>query len=493
MSEKCFMRDRDLNNGGQTVMVTRGMRGLAAASQECGGDKEDFRIARSSVTVHIMSKKLYHKKHNREMQHVELRDSRRSRDGRDIKKFLNLFSVHQPFPTVQVLQYISTGVVADEDINCNQATTIGENSRQPHNWGENISADCKVVVNGGHLLHALVWPRPTTFDQICEAYVTFVQKHFSLTATVVFDGYDKCTTKGEERRRWSAGRSSTDISIAANNAVMSMEVGFLRKGHNKNGLIKLLVTYFRSSVHHAIQCSGDADTTIAAIALQYDTSCGVKVISTDTDILAMLNARADEGTHIEVLHPTSDKITGKIFSISAIQQDIGEMKNYILFCHAMTGSDTTSTFFGKGKKQAWNIIKSDVSIRNTVDVFMRPNADKMDIISAGEKFIMSFNQGHDNYATLDESRVQEWIGHSLGPVVWGCKSVSGTLVPISTSLPPAPEQLLKLISCNCTCDCSYSCECMWAGLQCGIMCAKWRGATCTNTVVINNGSDGDDF
>ncbi|KAJ8886826.1 hypothetical protein PR048_013038, partial [Dryococelus australis] len=270
-----------------------------------------------------------------------------------------------------------------------------------------------------------------------------------LQITVVFDGYEKFTTKGEERRRQSAGRSSTDISIADNNVVMLMQVDFLRNGHNKNGLIKLLVTYFRASGRHAVQCSEDADTTLAAIALQYDTNCGVKVIATDTDILAMLTARTDEDTHIE--------------------RDIGEMKNYIVFCHIITGSDTTSAFFGKGKKQTWNIVKSDVSIRSTIYVFMRPNADKRDIISTSEKFAM----GVTNYATLDELRVymytrkiaklpvsaffqlafltptsaareqhslrvylqvQEWLGHSLDPVVWGWKSVSGTLVPITTSL-----------------------------------------------------------
>ncbi|KAJ8892483.1 hypothetical protein PR048_005063 [Dryococelus australis] len=119
---------------------------------------------------------------------------------------------------------------------------------------------------------------------------------------------------------------------------------------------------------------------------------------------------------------------------------------------------------------------------------MRPNADKRDIISAGKKFAMSLYQGHENYATLNELRVhmytckikklsvsasfklasfpptsaaceqhslrvylqvQEWLGHSLDPVMWGWKSVSGTLVPITTSLPPAPEQLPNLMSCNC--------------------------------------------
>ena len=46
------------------------------------------------------------------------------------------------------------------------------------------------VVDGGHLLHAVTWPRPTTYDDICDMYLRYVIKHYQSTATVVFDGYD---------------------------------------------------------------------------------------------------------------------------------------------------------------------------------------------------------------------------------------------------------------------------------------------------------------
>ncbi|KAJ8888525.1 hypothetical protein PR048_008016 [Dryococelus australis] len=396
-------------------------------------------------------------------QHVELRDSRRSRDDRDIQKFLDWFSDHPPFQTSQVLQSISTGVVADENIDCDQATTIGKKAPAlkvrediiPVNpqqlfmriicvmknesdfmtyfkyelapkppvifdeismrktatsplamilkscdvTSENISADRKVVVDGGDLVHALVWPRRATFDQICEAYVTLVQKHFSLTATVVFDGDDKCSTKGDEWRRRSAGRSSTDLSIAANNVV--------------------------TSIHSCdVDCEGRQHT------LKFS---------------AYPQARLRERFSVYLL------ISGTL-----IQPVLSSERE---------------------KKQTWNIVKSDVSIRSTANVFMRPKVEKRDIISAGVKFAMSLYQRHDNYATLDELRVhmytrktaklpvsaslqlaslsptnatceqhslqvylrvQEWLGHSLDPAVWGWKSVSSTLVPITTSLPPAP-------------------------------------------------------
>ncbi|KAJ8883646.1 hypothetical protein PR048_015500 [Dryococelus australis] len=192
---------------------------------------------------------------------------------------------------------------------------------------------------------------------------------------------------------------------------------------------------FRSTL--ALHHSGDADTTVAAITLQYDISYGVKVMDTDMDILAMLTARGDGDTHIEVHHPFSGKTTER-FSV------------YLLFSGTL---------------------------------------------------------GHDNYATLDELRVYLYTCKvaklpvsasfqlaTLPPTSAACEQhsllaylqvqdVSGTLVPITISLPPAPEQLLNVIACNCKSDCSYRCECVQTGLQCGIMCAKCRGATCTNVVI----------
>ncbi|KAJ8882642.1 hypothetical protein PR048_014454 [Dryococelus australis] len=150
-----------------------------------------------------------------------------------------------------------------------------------------------------YLLHSFVWPRPATFGQICEAYVTFVQKHFSLT-TVFFRGHAKCTTKGKERRWRYAGRSSADISIAANNVFTSLHVDFLKNHHSKNWLMNLLLTNFRASDHRTIQCSGDSDITIAAVAYEYRANCGVRVISTYTNILAMLIAREYVGKQLKL-------------------------------------------------------------------------------------------------------------------------------------------------------------------------------------------------
>ncbi|KMQ87541.1 hypothetical protein RF55_13145 [Lasius niger] len=46
------------------------------------------------------------------------------------------------------------------------------------------------VVDGGFLLHRVVWHQNETFDSICTTYVNYVQKHFGSNTIIVFDGYN---------------------------------------------------------------------------------------------------------------------------------------------------------------------------------------------------------------------------------------------------------------------------------------------------------------
>lgn len=58
-------------------------------------------------------------------QHVDMRNSRIIRDNADLKKLLNWFSQHKPFPKMDEIMSISTGVVGDDKINCHLAQEIG--------------------------------------------------------------------------------------------------------------------------------------------------------------------------------------------------------------------------------------------------------------------------------------------------------------------------------------------------------------------------------
>ncbi|GBM90086.1 hypothetical protein AVEN_136002-1 [Araneus ventricosus] len=62
-----------------------------------------------------------------------------------------------------------------------------------------------VVVDGGHLLHKVVWQRNMNFGDIAKRYLTYLQTHYGSNVAVVFDGYPSDvngkSTKSAERIR----------------------------------------------------------------------------------------------------------------------------------------------------------------------------------------------------------------------------------------------------------------------------------------------------
>lgn len=63
--------------------------------------------------------------------------------------------------------------------------------------------NCHYVIDGGFLLHCVVWPRNENFSSICNMYYNYITKHYSTSQkiSVVFDGYDADGLKEAERRR----------------------------------------------------------------------------------------------------------------------------------------------------------------------------------------------------------------------------------------------------------------------------------------------------
>src|SRR6478609_9436364 len=72
------------------------------------------------------------------------------------------------------------------------------------------------TLDGGYLLHRVVWPRPASFGEVCNCYVTYVKRHYGDKVCVVFDGYDFPGTKDTEHMRRSIKNSSVDVSISDN-------------------------------------------------------------------------------------------------------------------------------------------------------------------------------------------------------------------------------------------------------------------------------------
>ena len=69
----------------------------------------------------------------------------------------------------------------------------------------------------------------------------------------------------------------------------------------------------------------------------------------------------------------------------------------------------------------------------------------------------------------------------INPEEWGWEVKDGMYVPIGTDLPPAPAEILNVISCKCKTGCtSRLCTCRKHGLHCVAACKHCYGELCDN-------------
>lgn len=169
-------------------------------------------------------------------------------------------------------------------------------------------------------------------------YVQYVRRHFGHRVTVVFDGYTDCTKSikvAEQRRRTTTTSSSSDILFDQFMTVPTSQQKFLANTHNKSRFILMLKERFTTENIFVKQADNDADVLIIETAIeQFNLTNTTIVVGEDVDLLVLLTART----------PTKSEIYSSK-SLSAF----AKCQNHILFLHAITGCDTTSAFFRRGK------------------------------------------------------------------------------------------------------------------------------------------------
>ncbi|GBM59327.1 hypothetical protein AVEN_60668-1 [Araneus ventricosus] len=68
------------------------------------------------------------------------------------------------------------------------------------------------IIDGGYLLHRVIWKRGSTFSSICYNYVTYVCTKYKSTALVIFYGYPENETVGGTKCAEWARRTQKQMS-----------------------------------------------------------------------------------------------------------------------------------------------------------------------------------------------------------------------------------------------------------------------------------------
>ena len=202
------------------------------------------------------------------------------------------------------------------------------------------------VVDGGYLLHRVIWPQHATCRDLYKAYVCYVQKHFCAGCYVIFDGYSNGpSTKGVEQERRAMEVRSSDIEFAEDMPVAVRQECFFANEKNKARFIRALADHMEMAGIEVKQAPADADTVIVRTAIDLSPTIDVVVVGTDVDLLILLLQLSPSDNHLYMFKPGSGKYPNEVYDITDIKSNMRGLCNCLQFLHAMTCSDTTSALY----------------------------------------------------------------------------------------------------------------------------------------------------
>ena len=138
----------------------------------------------------------------------------------------------------------------------------------------------------------------------------------------------------------------------------------MRNKHNKLQLSKVLSTYnFGERVTVESQSNGvfsheEADITMISyllMATEYDTPV-IRILSDDTDVFVLLLYWVYRQKFQATVQ--MQQWDGAVWDINATSAELGPKCLQIMGMHYLTGSDTTSYLYGKGKVSAHNTLRA---------------------------------------------------------------------------------------------------------------------------------------
>ncbi|GBP77375.1 hypothetical protein EVAR_40029_1 [Eumeta japonica] len=211
---------------------------------------------------------------------------------------------------------------------------------------------------------------------------------------------------------------------------------------------------------NVFQAPEDADALIVqtAIDIAYSVNKRVIVVGTDVDLAMLIIALTPEGKPVDMLKPKILKQPER-----------------------------------KGKRSLLQLLETDVTTHEYVEVFYNSNSSREEIKKAGETLLPPTSELHINIPTYFFTS-SVWLGKIFNPENYGRKKTETTFLPVQTEDPLAPAELLTMVHCSCvTSNCSKNCGCKKAGLRCTRACKHCRGETCLNStdIVVRNTNEDD--
>ena len=237
--------------------------------------------------------------------------------------------------------------------------------------------------------------------------MSYVERSYGKNCTVVFDGYKDIhlsTKLAEQKRRYST-IVSPEVVVNKDTIITVKQDEFMGSNSNKNQLIELLMRAFTLKGHNVKQANDDADYLITQTAIDIaEEGSKVILVGEDIDLLTLLVSNTTATCNdIIFMKPAVGNVEMRQYDIQTIQHEIPKIQEHVLFAHAVSGCDTTSALYRKGKIKCLKILQTH-DLQDVVEVFNGLNSSKEEIFKAACKYFLTLYRGNQKHKSIEECR-----------------------------------------------------------------------------------------
>ncbi|GBM38240.1 hypothetical protein AVEN_47337-1 [Araneus ventricosus] len=161
---------------------------------------------------------------------------------------------------------------------------------------------------------------------------------------------------------------------------------FLDTTHNKSRFVSLLFEKLKAVDIFVKQVN--ADVLIIDTALEKFNANTTIVVGEDVDLLIILTARTPNDRIIYFLKLVKAQMETKLYSFQSLTS-YPKCQAHILFLHAITGCDTMSAFFKRGKTKVFKLFEKCHDLINCSEVFTNIGSSPDIILTNGTRFLLA--------------------------------------------------------------------------------------------------------
>ena len=173
------------------------------------------------------------------------------------------------------------------------------------------------VIDGGFLLHKVLWHINDTIEVALKKHVDYVSRHSSNNSVIVFDGCPDMTksvhAKNAKRMRRTARRIRREIVFDLSMAISCSQEQFLLGDKNKAGLITMLRNHLEMHRFSTKQAEEDANRLIVTTAIDLSQAKPVSIVREDVDLIVLITQLSATNSNAYFLKPGKGKTIKNFF------------------------------------------------------------------------------------------------------------------------------------------------------------------------------------